>query len=1152
MSKPQGLRVPTVTQLQRDPESVPEDSKLIILANPAPGHKIWENTLGSYEESGSLHFESFDAVDVCIPPSNLPNLRVTASRGPHSTQSTVETTVSIQGRKLNPTIRAVTSIYRGNGNSRRIVFSTQVDWPFAPIKWRGNTNRKCGVTDLTARIDSSNEFLELNFVPECAISVNLLPVTYNSSLLELTDNEALTPAEFSLLLDFAEMVEHPQGRCLSVRFNIGPQERDLLAVGDTETAHSQLLDILPTKNNLADDFRRPRWSQYRKEDELLSDASSSADMSDNLSDPFANSVRSSPTPPPLSMSAIDSSISEPMPSPPLQVSFNTMKSRHEVLSRPHPGTPIPAVKVFHDQDDALVSLAYGAHLECEEQNTTFAAMKRDLHRVRICAVDTRVLALVEFSTPPDTGLPQDRFRLDDSTKVDLTIGGDATGKNAIIGSGMTVANVFGLPRSDLLILVENKWSSAFRNCSQPIEHFQKEAGVRAPYLSVRVSPQLNNHSFKTEVDAVMRAYGPGCPTDRLPFLLGDGSSLGYNNPLANVGHVAKAAFQELKGAKSWNEEQMQVIDTIPTAPAGVMMVLGPGGTGKTALVTHVVKLAARIGQYALVSGTRNDTVDDMTVKINELDPALRPVRYYSPSQEKLGSLYEGNKGSVMPGSSNSLLVSTFDTIEGETKKARRSLPEFSVLGWVLKNLDRQKPLMRSFRPKDRSAGKRPQEDVRAYFRDRLHLLRTNLYGWNLPWVNGDEEKDFLDQAYTFLRAEVIREARVMLITNHMADKAEIQLYFAWPDKPGKIWLFQDEAQSMTEAASLVPFCLHDVSNTGQETRTIIMHFICGDLKQLPPFTMSRTGRFNTVNEFAAQRAISLMERKLASNFPAITLVEQRRAASVLMRGANMFHYGGKLRTPDYPPLDAEYMDLIPELAGFKMRPYNHEDKRRLAWIEVDSEAYESEATGSRANPKNALVVRDILVKVQAKFGKRTSKKCKLCTPYKRQKELFVSIGCELKANFGWTDADLPSIHTCDSLIGRESSLVILDLVNNGTEGFLRDCRRACVTFTRSKDMFLVIGGKFTLPDYTKQINPKVLVDPVTGHRINADMSRPLAFYHAFFKANGFMYPAGMSAIPEPVVPSDLRPLGHDMEDEEAGKLYAVSGEEDIGDWELVM
>ena len=1132
------MRVPTIAQLQSDPQSVADQERLIILLNPPLSHRIWENTLASYETAGSLHFEDASGSGVTLPPIM------------QADNSTFEVRVSIRGRKLNPSVRA--DIFISRGQQGRI-YTAHIDWPFQPIKHHSGSLNS-GINMLKARIDEFHEYLELTFTPQCAVSINLLPVAYDQSLLHLVDDITLSTSELIMLRDLADIVEHPNDRQLSVRFKIGLQERNLLAAGDIQTAHGKLLEDLPSLGNHHPhpDFITPRWRFYRKDvGKLFSDESSS--------DKWSNSGDAN-TSDELALASLGSSDSEtyvPAPIPePLQVMFDDMKSRRAVLSRPHPGTPVKHTMVFADQEDALITLAYGAYLEHEEQNATFEAVRRDAHEVRLCSVDSRVLALVNFSSPPTTGLPHDRFRLDDRTKVELRIGEgcmNADDGRSAYAAGLVVANVFNLPRCDLLILITDKNARALKLLAQPIDVFQAGDETKLTKSKVHVSPQLFKMPYKMEVDAVTRAYGPGCATEHLPFLLGDGSRLEPTTPVnPAISSNVRSRLSELRTAKPWNKQQLKVIDSVHQPAGGAIIVTGPGGTGKTELIVHLVQFGVRCGQYIMIAGTRNDTLDDMTLKIDRMDPTLQPIRFYAPSQEHLGVLFERTANSVNPFSKNQSLVNRFDAIEADTVKTRRALPQFSVLGRVIQNLERSKPLHRRFRSVSKS---QPIIDVRAYFRDRLPLLRANLFHAKGTWINGEVEKSNLLQAYKFLRQEVMGEARVILSTNCISGNVDIVYGFALKSK---VWVFWDEAQSMTESSLLIPFGLHTpAEEEGEITREIVLMFLSGDLKQLPPFTCSRNGQYCTVNEFHEQRSVSLIERKIRSGFPAVALEEQRRAAEILMRGANMFHYSGKLVTPFYPDLDPKLRNLLPSLAGFHLAASDSIEKSRLAWLEIDSPVYENKYTGSRANPMNAAVVRRCLIRVREVYGKTTNAKVMLATPYKRQKELYLSMACELKDTLGFTDKELPRICTIDSLIGREASFVILDLVNNGTEGFLRDIRRSCVAFTRAKDMFLVIGGKFKLPTQDKLIQPKDLKDPVTSTVIPADMSRPLTFYHAFFKANGFLHPMNTATLPRTKIPSDLQPLGTDQEDQqiendftEVEEFLRQQDELEVG-WEFV-
>lgn len=112
-----GIRIPHVSELHRDPASVPARHKLVILQNPSPGSKLWENTKDSFDSAGSIHFQVGDG-EMLVIPTISSNKQWTPALGVR---------MSIHGRRLNLSIRATISIHHEVDAHKVCVYKATID-----------------------------------------------------------------------------------------------------------------------------------------------------------------------------------------------------------------------------------------------------------------------------------------------------------------------------------------------------------------------------------------------------------------------------------------------------------------------------------------------------------------------------------------------------------------------------------------------------------------------------------------------------------------------------------------------------------------------------------------------------------------------------------------------------------------------------------------------------------------------------------------------------------------------------------------------------------------------------------------------------------------------------------------------------------------
>ena len=113
-----------------------------------------------------------------------------------------------------------------------------------------------------------------------------------------------------------------------------------------------------------------------------------------------------------------------------------------------------------------------------------------------------------------------------------------------------------------------------------------------------------------------------------------------------------------------------------------------------------------------------------------------------------------------------------------------------------------------------------------------------------------------------------------------------------------------------------------------------------------------------------------------------------------------------------------------------------------------------------SNTANVNVVASFLFSWYKYAQSRLKPKLKvvILVPYKDQKILYQERMLRLAQTLGCPAEHLADISTIDGFQGRESSVVILDLVRTKNLGFLEQEPRATVAFSRCRDSFIIVGN----------------------------------------------------------------------------------------------
>lgn len=752
----------------------------------------------------------------------------------------------------------------------------------------------------------------------------------------------------------------------------------------------------------------------------------------------------------------------------LAIQLNMVPPRHKVLSKLHHGLPMRAVSNFQSNDQACITLAMASILLGEEQKVYLKSIELNLHTGRVYAVGDVVFVSLSFSAPLVTGLQtahQERIQFPDRCEMKLHMHGG--NDKAIHAVGQTMGDIFKL-QGDLLVLLTNKSAENFLGLTTPISRDQSTSGR---VFKIKVQTKINEVTTATRVDAVNSAYTDANKPDlpdwkpamlKWAFLLNDGKRLPAVNPFAEAQAKDRvkfaAEYKKLLKSWEWTRDQREYFQKLLSTDGGLLLVSGPAGAGKTALLAYTARFAQDNSMKALVTNMNNSALDHFCNKYAEYFPnAEPPLRVYSARLEDPTAVHI----SYEPLRNDKKEILMFQAIVGlaKTKGFNRGATQFSVevkLQQLMDNLDSQ-PIMGWFTNGYDEETKQPiidgdETDMLEYARTGVAKLKSHHITDEKEWTEDDARR--LRQSIKICRAKIISDAPLIVATCMVAANKEMRQYFA-SDYDDKVLALFDEGPTVSEPDALAPIAK---TNYAPKITGIVM---VGDLQQLGPINIAGDGTDNTVNEFLSQMNLSLFARMMRAGHPVHILKHQSRQHEVLATPIRDLHYDrGTINAPNRNLPLKDHKDLIPSIRG--PLPGNlewDEYTLRLLWVEIENSQTEKyPGSASTANRYHIKFFMDkILPALQKEYPGEVFDKCMIITPYRLQKETYERAFREERCK-GVSSDNLPQIYTVDSGQGHEAENVIIDVTQCSKEGFLADLSRMNVTFSRGKERHIILSG----------------------------------------------------------------------------------------------
>ena len=1001
------------TALPRFGDEIPSGTKLVVLSNPRAKDDAWKNVRPAYKHA--VRIKASDVFPSLFPSEN----NVKNWRG-------ISLEFSVVNLAVAPAIRLTFEIQRlidATVVSDSLEKPEHIGWvqfSFGQTLKHHDGTRRQEISDFEHKWSGNNKQFLISFLTEGGISWNLkCLIDYPHS--HERNGLRLKKKEIQFLTHLADLTHERIREKVSVDLQLILEDRDFKHhLHGEHIPLDDLINILPGGTAPSKAFTQPlAYTQYRhRSGEVVAQ-------------------------------------------------HNAMLPRETILRGDHPGLPFPALPVFRDCEEALIVLANGSALLHEEQTLFLNTLARGFHNVSLLTIGPKVVASVLFSKPLYAGWSD---KVDDEcniippyTNVVLKI--QAQRLSVITLEGFVTADVFNINPgiNRLLVVITNKTA---RDLDDVAVDFNKK--LNAPVYRCSVKSQVLDNTAALRMNALVTVYGSSSTKfyqSTWPSLLSDGAKLNRYNVFDNVLKEEPArlleAWKRLITAYRWNASQIAFIKTLKNAPGAMSICVGPGGSGKTALMCHATTFFIELGWTVLWVGARNASLDHMCEAWCRYFPdAFKPLRSNSDATEPLESLGPG-KSSQNAKYKDQLLLELLVEVEAHRTTRRHGMHSLSVQQKVLDNLEEERaPMMGKFTVSSKYGRATYAEmdpvDFRKYFRACLNKMKDHPLSDREAWDK--ESISFFRQTYKALRAEVQQESVLSVVTPTVAGTTTFRQSFGKRKGSKGIARMDDESGTMSEPEALIPTSAPEYS----KHIGIWLHFFDSYQTGYNPIAGSSTK--DTLNEFLPQLGMSLSERLLAAGFPAIRMTVQNRMHDILFQPVNELFYNCSILTPDERkmPLEPKHRNLIPSIRG----PNNNdteltEAQARLLYVDIpQSRMMRSRSSGSKANPGFAtFVVQNVMPALRQRFGEQTRAKCAIITPYRRQLELYNSLTYGLRQQ-GWKVPEMPQVWTIDSFQGRESDLVIIDLVNNHTEGFLRDIRRACVAFTRAKEMQIIIGGAF--------------------------------------------------------------------------------------------
>ncbi|OLN96531.1 Regulator of nonsense transcripts 1-like protein 1 [Colletotrichum chlorophyti] len=503
-----------------------------------------------------------------------------------------------------------------------------------------------------------------------------------------------------------------------------------------------------------------------------------------------------------------------------------------------------------------------------------------------------------------------------------------------------------------------------------------------------------------------------------------------------------------------NRDHKKVYEQLRKIPAGIAMVLGCPGAGKTALNAFISAMALS----GSICEFRNGRQQRKRVKILY----LLDVNY--PCDDAANRVFNmlkdaGIKKSVIRvrGCAREMSRSAKLHPSPPSSADDESVPDFTA-GF----LKQARLASCGTRNIDRDDNRAPSLDEAAWDRfdaDRAQhkALSKLLEKLDSGAVKTKRTVKELKTCVAKLYFSVAREADFIATTPVGASGKLSKIFKA-------DLVFLDEAAHARELTSMIPLAFYSAR----------AYIFTGDTRQTRPFVEGTKGRDGIANPYANQLAVSTMERAdLAGALKSKLLISHRMYGNLHKLASELFYDGlltsGVSRVGLFPP-------PVQNIQRWLTRCTHGQDCLVPRVLVNHRRSQEIKSKTSFYNPIHEAFIKErcieLLENVNFKQVDRPDKpgRILIITPYKaalgRYKRFIEVLPSHLKGRPDIQEKfKAIEVRTVDSAQGHEADFVFVDTVRTNSAGFLDDPKRLCVMLTRARigEMVLMNEGMTKKP-----------------------------------------------------------------------------------------
>ena len=486
---------------------------------------------------------------------------------------------------------------------------------------------------------------------------------------------------------------------------------------------------------------------------------------------------------------------------------------------------------------------------------------------------------------------------------------------------------------------------------------------------------------------------------------------------------------------SLNKHQLQAAASFLELQAGLHLLWGPPGTGKSTTITTILKALYNREQRSVVATHSNKAVAVLVSRFTRKYPTV-PVIVISqidsndPNLKRFQfSKWNETNREILKDLKDQILA--LSELAGQTQNNKKLYKD--ELRIIARRLQRTMMTVCSFNP----ALNPYKPYMRQQIKTILQLLNTshNITSdiTSSPFNKLIASIENCIKNITLSKKDLLQKSAVVFGTLSAFGKTIQSNKHSYSITT---LLGQFEAIIVDEAGQTTEADIQTVFNTKHKKSLLV-----GDPKQLPPTIISREAEENRFS-------LSMMARLMGINWSlAYMLEEQFRMAPEISYFPNLSFYNNQLKNSDSVQQDHPLRRIEP--------PY---------YQVIDIEGDEiRQRDGSYANQKEAQAVVQYISRLYRQF-RVPANEISVITPYRGQLELIRKIAQD-------NQVDLTGLHllnTVDASQGDESGIVLISLVRaniNFNIGFLANENRLNVALTRAQHSLRIMCNASTFDPF---------------------------------------------------------------------------------------